>query len=40
MIYRQMAVSLFPGADEVSGEIERGDGGAVILLELDRTAGL
>ncbi len=34
MIYRQMAVSLFPGADEVSGEIERGDGGAVILLEL------
>ena len=34
MIYRQMAVSLFPGADEVSGEIERREDGAVILLEL------
>jgi hypothetical protein len=34
MIYRQMAASLFPGADQVSGEIERGDDGAVILLEL------
>jgi hypothetical protein len=34
MIYRQMAASLFPGANEVSGEIERGDDGAVILLEL------
>jgi hypothetical protein len=34
MIYRQMAASLFPGADQVSGEIEHGDDGAVILLEL------
>jgi len=34
MIYRQMAASLFPGADQVSGEIERGDDGAVIHLEL------
>ncbi len=34
MIYRQMASSLFPGADQVSGAIERGDEGAVILLEL------
>ncbi|MDX2436736.1 MAG: hypothetical protein QNL88_06785 [Acidobacteriota bacterium] len=34
MIYRQMAVSLFPGADQVSGEILRGDDEAVVLLEL------
>ncbi len=34
MIYRQMAVSLFPGADQVSGEIIKDDDGAVILLEL------
>lgn len=34
MIYRQMAVSLFPGADQVSGEILRGADSAVILLEL------
>ncbi len=34
MIFRQMAASLFPGADQVSGEIEHGDDGAVILLEL------
>jgi tetratricopeptide (TPR) repeat protein len=34
MIYRQMAASLFPGADQVSGAIERGDDGAAILLEL------
>jgi hypothetical protein len=34
MIYRQMAVSLFPGADQVSGEILHGDDGATIILEL------
>ena len=34
MIYRQMAVSLYPGADDVSGDIERGDDDTVIVLEL------
>lgn len=34
MIYRQMAASLFPGAERVSGEILRGDDDAEILLEL------
>jgi len=34
MIYRQMAASLFPGADQVSGEILHGDADAVILLQL------
>jgi len=34
MIYRQMAVSLFPGADQVRGQILHDDTGAAILLEL------
>lgn len=34
MIYRQMAASLFPGADEVRGAVERTGSGAVIELEL------
>jgi hypothetical protein len=35
MVYRQMGVSLFPGADNVEGEIERTDSGAVVRLELE-----
>ncbi len=35
MVYRQMAVSLFPGANEVEGEIERTDNGAVVHLRLE-----
>lgn len=34
MVYRQMAASLFPGADRVEGEIERVGNGAVVELEL------
>jgi hypothetical protein len=35
MVYRQMAVSLFPGADKVVGEIERTESGAVVHLQLE-----
>ncbi len=34
MLYRQMANSLFAGADEVRGVIERGDDGPAVRLEL------
>jgi hypothetical protein len=34
MVYRQMAVSLFPGADSVEGEIDRGAGEAEVELEM------
>lgn len=35
MVYRQMAVSLFPGANEVEGEIERTENGTVVHLRLE-----
>jgi hypothetical protein len=35
MVYRQMAVSLFPGANNVEGDIERTDSGAVVHLQLE-----
>ncbi|MEJ2188143.1 MAG: hypothetical protein P8Y93_01780, partial [Acidobacteriota bacterium] len=34
IVYRQMAASLFPGADDVEGGIERGSEGAVVDLEM------
>ena len=34
MIYRQIAAGIFAGADEVKGEIERMDSGALIQLDL------
>jgi hypothetical protein len=34
MVYRQMAVSLFPGADSVEGEIDRGEGESEVELEM------
>jgi hypothetical protein len=34
MVYRQMALSLFPGADAVDGEIETTDDGATVRLDL------
>ncbi|MFV2071636.1 MAG: hypothetical protein ACC742_03175 [Thermoanaerobaculales bacterium] len=34
MVYRQMAVSIFPGADEVEGSVERVDEGVMMELEL------
>jgi hypothetical protein len=34
MVYRQMAVTLFPGADLVEGEIDRGADGSKVELEL------
>ena len=35
LVYRQMAVSLFPGADLVEGDIERTENGAVVHLQLE-----
>ncbi len=34
MVYRQLAINLFPGADDVSGEIERSDAGEALVLDL------
>jgi hypothetical protein len=34
MVYRQMALSLFPGADAVDGEIEKTDLGATVRLDI------
>ena len=34
MVYRQMALALFPGADAVDGEIEKTDSGAAVRLDI------
>ena len=34
MVYRQLASNLFPGADDVSGEIERSEAGETLVLDL------
>jgi hypothetical protein len=34
MVYRQMALALFPGADTVAGELEESEGGATVHLDI------
>jgi len=39
MVYRQMALSMFPGADTVDGEVEKTEDGATIRLEITVPGG-